>query len=334
MIGLRLALSVSLAIVGLVIPAVGKARPMAKVARIGYLGIDLAADDPRPREVFLQRLRDLGWLEGGNVLIEYRDAKGKPERFPALAAELVALKVDVIVTAGGTLAALAAKRATTTVPIVFAAVGDPVADGLVTSLARPGGNVTGLSVLNPELVGKHLELLKQAVPEVSRVALLLKPDAGPDRSIKDYLKAAEAAAQALGVRLQVVEARGPEDFERAFSDMTRARAGALAVSATPVFNSARRLLVDLAAKNRLPTVSLFNEYVDAGGLMSYGPDRPDLFRRAATYVDKILKGARPGDLPVEQPTKFELVINLKTAKALGLTIPQSVLARADRVIEK
>ncbi len=242
MIGVRLALSVGLALVGFATPVVGDAQTPAKVARIGYLGVDLASDDSRTREAFLEGLRGLGYVEGRNLLIEYRDAKGKPERFPALAVELIALKVDVIVTAGGTLAALAAKRATTTVPIVFTAVGDPVADGLVASLARPGGNLTGLSLLL-QLVDKLLELLKQTVPEISRVALLLKPDAAPDRTIKDYLTAAEAAAQALGVRLQVVEARGPEDFDRAFSDMTKARAGALAVLATPVFNSARRRLV-------------------------------------------------------------------------------------------
>jgi putative ABC transport system substrate-binding protein len=303
------------------------------MARIGYLAFNLAAGDPRIREAFLQGLRDLGYLEGRNLLIEYRDAAGKTERFPALAAELVALKVDVIVAGGGTLAALAAKQATTTLPIVFAAVGNPVAEGLVTSLARPGGNVTGLSLVQQELVGKSLELLKQAVPEVSRVALLLKPDAMPDRAKKDRLNAADVAARALGVRLQVVEARGPEDFDRAFSDMTRARAGALAVLATPVFDSERRRLVDLAAKNRLPTVYSYRSYVEAGGLMSYGPDLADSFRRAATYVDRILKGAKPGDLPVEQPTKFELVINLKTAKALGLTIPQSLLQRGDEVIQ-
>ncbi|HEY3194755.1 MAG TPA: ABC transporter substrate-binding protein [Candidatus Dormibacteraeota bacterium] len=314
-------------------PLAAEAQQAAKIARIGYLAFNLAAGDPRIREAFLQGLRDLGYVEGRNLLIEYRDAAGKTERFPALAAELVALKVDVIVAGGGTLAALAAKQATTTLPIVFAAVGNPVAEGLVTSLARPGGNVTGLSLVQQELVGKSLELLKQAVPEVSRVALLLKPDAMPDRAKKDRLNAADVAARALGVRLQVVEARGPEDFDRAFSDMTRARAGALAVLATPVFDNERRRLVDLAAKNRLPTVYSYRSYVEAGGLMSYGPDLADSFRRAATYVDKILKGAKPGDLPVEQPTKFELVINLKTAKALGLTIPQSLLERADEVIQ-
>ena len=314
-------------------PLTAEGQQPGRVARIGYLAANLAVADPRTREAFLQGLRDLGYVEGRNLLIEYRDAAGKTERFPALAAELVALKVDVIVAAGGTLAALAAKQATTTLPIVFAAVGNPVAEGLVTSLARPSGNVTGLSLVQQEIVGKSLELLKQAVPEVSRVALLLKPDSMPDRAKKDRLNAADVAARALGVRLQVVEARGPEDFDRAFSDMTRARAGALTVLATPVFDSERRRLVDLAAKNRLPTVYSYRSYVEAGGLMSYGPDLPDSFRRAATYVDKILKGAKPADLPVEQPTKFELVINLKAAKALGLTIPRSLLQRADQIIQ-
>ena len=265
-------------------------------------------------------------------MIEYRDAEGKPERLPALAAELVALKVDVIV-APNTAQALAAKQATRTLPIVFAFVADPVASGLVTSLARPGGNVTGLSSLTPELVGKRLELLTQAVPGVSRVAVLWQPGAQGERTDKDMLKGADVAARALGVRLQFVEARGPADFDRAFSDMTRARAGALTVLGSTMFISERRRLVDLAAKNRLPAVYARREYVDAGGLMSYGPNLADLFRRAATYVDKILKGAKPADLPVEQPTKFELVINLKTAKALGLTIPQSLLGRADEVIQ-
>jgi putative ABC transport system substrate-binding protein len=332
MMGLRLAFGILL-LGALFSPVAAEAEQAAKIVRIGYLGFDRAGGDPRMREAFLQGLRDLGYVEGRNLVIEWRDAEGKPERLPALAAELVALKVDVIMTTGGTRGALAAKQATRTVPIVFPVVGDPVAEGLVTSLARPGGNVTGLSAVSPELVGKSLELLKQAVPGVSRVAFLLKPDAMPDRAKKDRLKAADVAARALGVRLQVVEARGPEDFDRAFSAMTRARADALAVLSTPVFDSERRRLVDLAAKNRLPTVYSYRNYVEAGGLMSYGPDLPDLFRRSATYVDKILKGAKPGDLPVEQPTKFELVINLRAAKALGLTIPQSVLARADQVIQ-
>jgi putative ABC transport system substrate-binding protein len=228
---------------------------------------------------------------------------------------------------------VAAKQATRTLPIVFAAVADPVTSGLVTSLAQPGGNLTGLSVIGPELVGKRLEHLKQVVPGVTRVAILWQPGNLPERADKDMLKEAEVAARALGVRLQVVEARGPADFDRAFSDMTRARAGALTVWGSSLFNAERRRLVDLAAKNRLPTAFPWREFVDVGGLMSYGPSLADLFRRAATYVDKILKGAKPADLPVEQPTKFELVINLKTAKALGLTIPPSLLGRADEVIQ-
>jgi putative ABC transport system substrate-binding protein len=313
-------------------PLAAEAQQAAKVARIGFLRSNLAAN-PHLQEAFLQGLRDLGYVEGRNVVIEYRDAEGKLERLPALAAELVALKVDVIVTGGGTPTALAAKQATRTLPIVFASAPDPVTDGLVTSLARPGGNVTGLSNLSPELVGKRLEQLKQAVPGVSRVAVLWQPGVMGERTEKDMPKAVEVAARALGVRPQFVEARGPADVDRAFSDMTRARAGALTVSGSAMFFNERRRLVDLAAKNRLPTVFPLKEYFDAGGLMAYGPNLPDLFRRAATYVDKILKGAKPGDLPVEQPTKFELVINLKTAKALGLTIPQSLLGRADQIIQ-
>jgi putative ABC transport system substrate-binding protein len=235
--------------------------------------------------------------------------------------------------ASNTPTALAAKQATRTIPIVFSFAADPVTSGLVTSLARPGGNITGLSLLGPELVGKCLEQLKQVVPGVGRVALLWLPGAVPERTEKDMLKEADVAARALGVRLQVVEARGPADFDRAFSDMTRARAGALAVLSGSMFFTERRRLVELAAKNRLPTVYAWRDYVDAGGLMSYGPNLADNLRRAATYVDKILKGAKPGDLPVEQPTKFELVINLKAARVLGLTIPQSVLSRADQVVE-
>jgi putative ABC transport system substrate-binding protein len=313
-------------------PLAAQAQQAAKSARIGYLAVSLAAP-PQLREAFRQGLRDLGYVEGRNLVIEYRFAEGKSERLPALAAELVALKVDVIVAAAGTLSVLAAKQATRTLPIVFIGAGDPVTSGLITSLARPGGNVTGSSLLFPELVGKCLEHLKQAVPGVSRVAVLMHPGAVPERTEKDILKGAEVAARTLGVRLQFVEARGPENFDRAFSDMTRARAGALTVLSSPMFASERRRLVDLALKNRLPTVFSFREYVDAGGFISYGPDLADLFRRAATYVDRILKGAKPADLPVEQPTKFELVINLKTAKALGLTIPPSVLGRADEVIQ-
>jgi putative ABC transport system substrate-binding protein len=312
-------------------PLAAEAQQAAKVARIGYLAADRAAN-PQLHEAFRQGLRDLGHVDGRNVVIEYRDAEGKLERLPALAAELVALKVDVIV-ASGTLAALAAKQATKTIAIVFTAVPDPVGSGLVTSLARPGGNVTGFSGLAAELVGKRLEQLKQAVPGVSRVGVLWHPGAFGERTEQEMLKEAEVAARALGVQPQFVEARVPADFDRAFSEMTRSRAGALTVLTSGMFFTERRRLVALAAKNRLPAVYPWREAVDAGGLMSYGANIAALYRRAATYVDKILKGAKPGDLPVEQPTKFELVINLKTAKALGLTIPQSVLGRADEVIQ-
>jgi len=311
-----------------------KAQAPVKAARIGYIHTGTA--DPGSGnvslfEAFRQGLRDLGYVEGRNVLIEFRAAQGKPERLPALVAELVALKVEVIV-AGSTLAALAAKQATGTLPIVFPVAGDPVTSGLVTSLARPGGNVTGLSLLAPDLVGKRLELLTQAVPGVTRIAVLWQPGAFGEGTDKDRLKEAEVAARALGVSPHFVEARDPEDFDRAFSDMTKARARALSLLPSGMFIGERRRLVDLAAKHRLPAIYQSRESVDAGGLMSYGPNFADLFRRAATYVDKILKGVKPGDIPVEQPTKFELVINLKTAQALGLTIPRSVIARADDVI--
>jgi putative ABC transport system substrate-binding protein len=313
-------------------PRAGETQERAEAARIGYLAAGRVSPS-QGRDFLLQGLRDLGYVEGRNLLIEYRDAEGKIERLPALAAELVALKVDVIVAAAGTLPALAAKRATSSIPVLFIGVGDPVTSGLVTSLARPGGNVTGLSVLATELVGKWLELVTQAVPEVRRVAILWQPGGLSEATDKDVLKEAAAAAGALGVQIQPVEARRPADFERAFSEMTRARMGGLVVLSTSMFATEPRRLADLAAKNRLPTVFPFRLYVDAGGLMSYGANLADLFRRTATYLDKILKGAKPSDLSVEQPTTFELVINLKTAKALGLTIPPSLLARADQVIE-
>jgi putative ABC transport system substrate-binding protein len=314
-------------------PLAAEAQPAAKIPRIGFLSLNLAPNS-HLHEAFRQGLRDLGYIQGRNIVIEIRDAEGKYERLPALAVELVALKVDVIVTGGGTPPALAAKQATKTIPIVFASAPDPVTDGLVASLARPGGNVTGLSNINPELVGKCLEQLKQAVPGVSRVAVLWQPGFMDQRTDREMLKAEDVAAQALGVRLQFVEARGPADLDRAFSDMTKARAGALTVLPSAMLFTERRRLVDLAAKSRLPAVYPQKEFVEAGGLMAYGPSLADLFRRTAIYVDKILKGAKPADLPVEQPTKFELVINLKTAKALGLTIPPPLLARADHVVEK
>jgi putative tryptophan/tyrosine transport system substrate-binding protein len=314
-------------------PLAAEAQQAAKIARIGYLAPNLATS-PHLREAFRQGLRDLGYVEGRNLVIEYRDAEGKRERLPALAAELVALKVDVIVTEGGnTVVPLAAKQATRTLPIVFASAADPVGSGLVTSLARPGGNVTGLSGLSTELVGKRLELLTQAAPGVGQVAVLWLPGVYGERTEKEMLTGAEVAARGLGVRLQFVEARGPADFDRAFSDMTRARAGALILLPSNMFGRERRRLVDLAARHRLPAVYFAREFVDAGGLMSYAAPLTDLCRRAATYVDKILKGAKPADLPVEQATKFELIINLKSAKAIGLTIPQSVLGRADQIIQ-
>jgi ABC-type uncharacterized transport system substrate-binding protein len=315
-------------------PLAAETQQPAKIARIGYLTRNLA--NPNLHEAFLQGLRDLGYVEARNVVIEYRDVyrdvEGRFERLPAFAAELVALKVDVIV-ATATPHTLAAKRATKTIPIVFIALADPVTSGLVTSLARPGGNVTGLSFLSPELVGKRLELLKQAVPGLSRVAVLWQPGDVPERTARNMLKEAEVAAGALEVRVQFFEAPGSADFDSAFSDMTKARAGALTVFTSAMFFTERRRLVDLAAKSRLPAVYPWREGADAGGLMAYGPHLVDLYRRAATYVDRILKGAKPGDLPVEQPTKFELVLNLKTAKTLGLTIPPTLLQRADQIIE-
>jgi len=310
-------------------PRAAEAQPAAKIPRIGYVGTNLAVS-PHLLEAFRQGLCDLGYVEGRTVVIEYRSAEGKLDRFSALAAELVALKVDVIV--ANTLAALAAKQATKTIPIVFAGPADPVTSKLVSSLARPGGNVTGLSMLAPELVGKCLELLKEAVPGLNRVSALWHRDYG-ERTQKDILGEADVAARGLGPRLQFVEAGDPENFDRAFSEMTGARAEAVAVLPSVLFISERRRLVDLAARNRLPAVYPVRDFVDDGGLISYGPLWADLYRRAATYVDKILRGAQPANLPVEQPTRFELVINLKTARALGLDVPLTLLARADEVIE-
>jgi putative ABC transport system substrate-binding protein len=335
MMGLTLAFTIILLLGGLFSTVPADAQDAAKVPRIGFLGADTAsgAAGKPMREAFFQGLSDLGYVEGRNLVMEYRWAEAKFDRFPALAAELVALNVDVIFAAGGTPAALAAKQATHTIPIV-AFLSDPVATGLVASFARPGGNVTGLSFMTPELVAKHMELLKEAVPRVSRVAVLWHPSGMSANQGKAMLKAAEGAARALGVRLHVVEARAPDDLDRAFSEMTRGRAQALTVLTSTMFVQERTRLADLAAKSGLAAVYPFRQVVEAGGLMSYGPNVPDLYRRAATYVAKILRGAKPGELPVEQPTKFELVINLKAAKALGLTIPASLLARADKVIEK
>ena len=317
---------------GLVIArSVAEAQQEARIPRVGFLAGNLSTGQ-HLAAAFRQGLRDLGYVEGRNIVIEYRDAKGETDRLPALAAELVALKVDVIV-AAGTQHVLAAKQATTIIPIVFADVADPVARGFVASLARPGGNITGLANLNTDLVGKWLELLKQAVPGLKRVAFLWQPGYLPESAEKDVRQRAEAAAQALGVRLQFVEARRPEDFDRAFAEMTRARVDAVIVWGGVLFIFERKRIAELAATNRLPASYPMSEFVDVGGLISYAPNIADNFRRTAAYVDRILKGAKPADLPVEQSSKLELVINLKTAKALGLTLPPSLLQRADRIVE-
>jgi putative ABC transport system substrate-binding protein len=311
-------------------PPAANAQQAGRVARLGYLASNLG--NQGPLEAFRQGLRDFGYVEGRNLVIEYRDAQGKLEPLSSLAAELVALKVDIII-ASSTAAALAAKQVTSVVPIVFATVPDPVASGLVASLARPGGNVTGLSNLNADLVGKCLEYLTQAVPGVNRLAVLWQPGAFGERTEKQMLKAAEVAAGTLGIQLQFVEARAPADIDRAFAEITGASADALAVLVSGMLLGERKRLVDFAAQHRLPAIYTFRELVDAGGLMSYGVSLADLFRRAASYVDKILKGAKPAELPVEQPIKLEFVVNLKTAKAVSLTVPPTIIARADEVIE-
>ena len=306
-----------------------EAQQPTKVPRIGYLtGVSLSANSARI-EAFRQGLRELGYVEGKNIVIEWRSAEGKLDRLPALAAELVRLKVDVIVTAGPP-ATRAAKEATITIPIVMAQDTDPVGNGFVASLARPGGNITGLSTLAPEISGKRLELLKEIVPRLSRVAVLgTSTHPGNAQALREL----ELAAEAFGVQLQYLDVLGPKDIETAFRAASKGRADAVLVLASPILNSQRTQVADLAVKNRLPAIYRQSEYVEAGGLMTYGVNLTDLFRRAATYVDKILKGAKPADLPVEQPTKFEFIINLKAAKQIGLTIPPNVLVRADRVIK-
>jgi ABC-type uncharacterized transport system substrate-binding protein len=310
-------------------PLAAEAQP-AGTRRIGLL----ETSSPSPARVRLwetlrQRLRELGYLEGHNIAFESRFGEGKPDRLPGLAAELVGLKVDVIVTSG-TPASLAAKQATRTIPIVMAQLADPVGAGLVASLGRPGGNVTGLTTQDANLSGKRLEMLREVVPKVSRFAVLID-ETSPGSML--IARGTQVAAQSLGVQLQSLGVRGPGELDRAFSAMKEARAGALIVESSSLLFTSRTRLADLALKNRLPTVFAQREYAEAGGLMAYSADFSDLFRRTATFVDKILKGAKPADLPVEQPTKFDFVINLKTAKALGLTIPPSLLQRADQVIE-
>ena len=319
-------------------PLAAKAQQAGKVYRIGYLSPSSPSDPERLASPFGERgfaafrqgLRELGYVEGQNIAIENRWAEGRFERLPDLAAELVGLKVDVIVSVV-TQASLAAKNATRTIPIVMVAVGDPLGSGLVASLGRPGGNVTGPSSMYSDLVGKQLEVLKEIVPKLSRVAVLWNPANAAWQA--QMLKATAIAAKALGLQVQLLEARGPDELDGAFAAMTRERASALLVAIDVILARHARRIADLAAKRHLPAMYGSSEHVEAGGLISYGPNIPDVFRRAATYVDKILKGANAGELPIEQPTKFDFVINMKTAKALGLTIPRSLLLRADQIIE-
>jgi putative ABC transport system substrate-binding protein len=306
-----------------------EAQQPKKVPRIGYLTVASRTGSAHLTEALLQGLRELGYVEGQNIVIEYRWADGNFERLPELAADLVRLKVDVIVTAV-TQASLTAKNATGTIPIVMVAVANPVDSGLIGSLARPGANITGTSVMNDEVVGKQLELLKEILPKISRVAAMWNP-ANPVFQ-KLQLRAVEDTARTLNVSLQKVEARDEDEIERAFKVIAKERTRALHVLPDPVFTTHRGRIADLAIKYRLPTVSGTIESAAAGMLMSYGPNFPESYRRAATYVDKILKGAKPADMPVERSTKFELVVNLKTAKQIGATIPQKVLVKADKVI--
>jgi putative ABC transport system substrate-binding protein len=308
--------------------SVAQAQQPTKIPRIGYLDIASPSINSARYEAFRQGLRELGYVEGKNIVIEWRTAVGKLDRLPALAAELARLKVDVIVTTGPT-STRAAKEATSTIPIVMAFDNDPVANGFIASLARPGGNITGLSTLAPEISGKQLELLKEIVPKLSRVAVF-GTSTMPGYAL--VLKEMELAAGALKLQLQYLDVLDPKDIETAFRAASKARAGAVLVLASPVFASQRTQIADLAIKSRLPAIYSNSSYVDAGGLMTYGVSFTDLDRRAATYVDKILKGRTPADLPVEQPMKFEFIISLEAAKQIGLTVPPNVLVRADKVI--
>ena len=314
-----------------VAPFQSPAQSRNKVWRVGFLMPRARPVSPEPDfpGAFARGMRELGYVEGKNLLIEYRFADGLYERLPGLAGELVQLKVDVIVAAGAP-AVGAAQKATTAIPIVMGTAGDPVGTGFVASLARPGGNITGLSDISSDLSAKLLDLLRSTVPKLSRVVVLTNPD---NPSHITLLKSIQAAAQSAGTRILHLTARNPREIENAFSTMAQKNAGAVIVTADPLFNQQVRLTAELAVKHRLPSISGFRQYADLGGLMSYGQDFTENFRRAATYVDKILKGAKPGELPVEQPMKIELLINRRTAKALGLTIPPDLLLRADRVIE-
>jgi len=315
----------------MVAPLAAEAQPATKPSRIGYLSPTFASEPDNRRRLGALRegLRDLGYVEGQNIIFETRWAEGEYGRLPDLAAELVNLKVDVIVTYAPP-AIQAAKQATATIPIVMAGIIDPVATGFVASLARPGGNITGLSLMAPELVGKQVEILKEANPKVTRVAVLGNP---ANAGTSPQLRHAQGAAQALHVRLQLLEARGPDDLDGAFAKMIKEGAGAVVVLVDAMLIDQRTRVANLATRHRLPSIYGLIEFVEAGGLIFYGANDTSRFRRAAMFVDKILKGAKPADLPIEQPTKFDLVINRKTAKTLGLTIPQPLLLRADQVIE-
>jgi putative ABC transport system substrate-binding protein len=320
--------SILVVVVLLVLGVIAEAQQPAKIPRIGYLTGATPDGQSARIEPFRQGLRELGYVEGKNIFIEHRYAEGKLDRLPALAAELVRLKVDVIVT-GRQAITRAAKNATNTIPIVMAQDGDPVGNGFVASLARPGGNITGLSNFAPEIGGKQLELLKEIIPKLSRVAALGNSTEPNNAQI---LKETEIAAGAFGVKLEYLDVLSPKDIETAFRAASKGRAEAVLVLQSRVFNTQRKQIVELAVTGRLPAIYSSREYVEGGGLMTYGVSFTDLYRRAATYVNKILKGAKPADLPVEQPTKFEFIVNLKAAKQIGLTIPPNVLARADRVI--
>ncbi len=312
-------------------PLAAEGQQGGKVYRVGVLSPFSSSFGPGPSfEAFRQTLRELGYVEGPNIVLEYRWADGRYDRLPDLTAELVRLRVDVIFSAWSTPAALATKKTTSTIPIVFAGVGDAVGVGLIASLARPGGNVTGSTFITEETIGKQLELLKEVVPRIARVGVVINPVNPVYRLV---LRASEAPARALGLQLEVVGVQGAEDFERAFRAAIKGHVDGLVILRDPVLITNQARLLALAATARLPAMYGMREFVDSGGLMSYGPSLVEMYRRAAYLVDKILKGTKPADLPVEQTTKFELVINLKTAKALGLTIPQSLLQRADQVIE-
>jgi putative tryptophan/tyrosine transport system substrate-binding protein len=319
---------ITLALGLLVAPLASDAQPPGKIPRVGILTAVTAPTIEPLQELLRQGLRERGYVEGQHIVLESRSAEGHYERLPALAAEMVARPVDVLVT-WGTPATVAAKKATSTVPILFFGVGDPVGSGLVASLARPGGNVTGVTNLTAELSAKQLELLKEVVPGLTQIAVLRNPR-NPASAVQ--LQWTELAAQPLGMQLHVVDVRDPSEFEAAFLSMTRERAGALIVLADTMFLNQRRQIADLALKHRLPATFNWREYAEAGGLIAYGPRLADQWRRVAEFVDKILKDVRPADLPVEQPTTFELVLNLKTAQALGLTLPPTLLLLADEVI--